>query len=216
MRSACRPTTCASAAWRASCCGWAADRASSKRSAPSRATKTAAKPRRFPRPCPAFRSPTACRKCAGVMNDLAIIRSMTSKEGSHPRASFLLHHGYLPMGGVKFPDARLAGGPSNRQARNSICRASCGLAAAAPMLAAAGFLGVDLRSVRAAESRSASRKTRSRPRATSATPAGSSCSSSMEANFGAVEGADIVADHQKLHSQVVRDDSQPADGRRST
>ena len=37
------------------------------------------------------------------MNDLAIIRSMTSKEGSHPRASFLLHHGYLPMGGVKFP-----------------------------------------------------------------------------------------------------------------
>ena len=42
-------------------------------------------------------------KCARVMNDIAIIRSMTSKEGSHPRATFLLHHGYLPMGGVKFP-----------------------------------------------------------------------------------------------------------------
>src|SRR5688500_15765253 len=40
---------------------------------------------------------------ARIMDDLAIIRSMTSKEGSHPRASFLLHHGYLPMGGVKFP-----------------------------------------------------------------------------------------------------------------
>src|SRR5437762_1867470 len=40
---------------------------------------------------------------AAAMNDLAIIRSMTSKEGSHPRATFLLHHGYLPMGGVKFP-----------------------------------------------------------------------------------------------------------------
>src|SRR3954466_7754614 len=42
-------------------------------------------------------------KCAAAMNDIAIIRSMTSKEGSHPRATFLLHHGYLPMGGVKFP-----------------------------------------------------------------------------------------------------------------
>ena len=42
-------------------------------------------------------------KCAGAMKDLAIVRSMTSKEGSHPRATFLLHHGYLPMGGVKFP-----------------------------------------------------------------------------------------------------------------
>ena len=42
-------------------------------------------------------------KCAAAMDDLAIMRSMTSKEGSHPRATFLLHHGYLPMGGVKFP-----------------------------------------------------------------------------------------------------------------
>ena len=30
------------------------------------------------------------------MNDLCLIRSMNSKEGSHPRATFLLHTGYLP------------------------------------------------------------------------------------------------------------------------
>src|SRR4051812_11999721 len=42
-------------------------------------------------------------KCAAAMKEIAVIRSMTSKEGSHPRATFLLHHGYLPMGGVKFP-----------------------------------------------------------------------------------------------------------------
>ena len=41
--------------------------------------------------------------CAKIMDELAIIRSMTSKEGNHQRATFLLHHGYLPMGGVKFP-----------------------------------------------------------------------------------------------------------------
>ncbi len=34
---------------------------------------------------------------------LAIIRSMTSKEGSHPRATYLLHTGYLPIASVKFP-----------------------------------------------------------------------------------------------------------------
>lgn len=42
-------------------------------------------------------------KCANIMDDMAIIRSMTSKEGNHQRATYLLHHGYLPMGGVKFP-----------------------------------------------------------------------------------------------------------------
>ena len=40
---------------------------------------------------------------ARAMRDLAIIRSMTSKEGNHARASFLLHHGYLPTANVKYP-----------------------------------------------------------------------------------------------------------------
>jgi uncharacterized protein (DUF1501 family) len=42
--------------------------------------------------------------CAQVMDDLAIVRSLTSKEGNHQRATYLLHHGYLPMGGVQFPN----------------------------------------------------------------------------------------------------------------
>ncbi len=41
--------------------------------------------------------------CAKVMDKMAIVRSMTSKEGNHQRATYLLHHGYLPMGSVKFP-----------------------------------------------------------------------------------------------------------------
>lgn len=40
---------------------------------------------------------------AKVMQHAAIIRSMTSKEGSHPRATHLLHTGYLPNASVKFP-----------------------------------------------------------------------------------------------------------------
>jgi uncharacterized protein (DUF1501 family) len=41
--------------------------------------------------------------CAKVMDQLAVIRSMTSKEGNHQRATYMLHHGHLPMGGVQFP-----------------------------------------------------------------------------------------------------------------
>jgi uncharacterized protein (DUF1501 family) len=40
---------------------------------------------------------------AKVMDHAAIIRSMTSREGSHPRATFLLHTGYLPTAAVKYP-----------------------------------------------------------------------------------------------------------------
>jgi uncharacterized protein (DUF1501 family) len=42
-------------------------------------------------------------KLAQQMNDLAIIRSVTSKEGSHPRAQQFLHTGYLPNPSVRYP-----------------------------------------------------------------------------------------------------------------
>jgi hypothetical protein len=40
---------------------------------------------------------------AKQMQDICLIRSMTSKEGSHPRASYLMHTGYLPTATVKYP-----------------------------------------------------------------------------------------------------------------
>jgi hypothetical protein len=42
-------------------------------------------------------------RTAQVMEDVAIIRSMTNREGSHPRASYQLHTGYIPSGSVKHP-----------------------------------------------------------------------------------------------------------------
>jgi hypothetical protein len=42
-------------------------------------------------------------KTAAVMDELAIIRSMTNKEGSHPRATYQMHTGYIPSGSVKHP-----------------------------------------------------------------------------------------------------------------
>jgi hypothetical protein len=43
------------------------------------------------------------KNVAGVMKDVALIRSMTNKEGAHPRAQYQLHTGYLPSGNVKYP-----------------------------------------------------------------------------------------------------------------
>lgn len=135
-------------------------------------------------------------KCAGVMDQLAIIRSMTSKEGSHPRASFLLHHGYLPMGGVKFPTlgsnvAHQIGDPKfvlPSFVRIGGRRADSG---------GAGFLGVDYDPLvvqnadRSPENTvPATRDVRYARRL--------ELLDKLEANFGAVEGADIVADHRKL------------------
>ena len=42
-------------------------------------------------------------RLAGVMDDVAIIRSMTNKEGNHQRATYQLHTGYSPSGTVKHP-----------------------------------------------------------------------------------------------------------------
>ncbi|HEV3205268.1 MAG TPA: DUF1501 domain-containing protein, partial [Gemmataceae bacterium] len=42
-------------------------------------------------------------RVANLTSDLAIIRSMTSTEGNHGRATYLLHTGYSPSGGIVHP-----------------------------------------------------------------------------------------------------------------
>ena len=37
------------------------------------------------------------------MRDIALIRSLTSREGEHQRATYQMHTGYIPVGGVRFP-----------------------------------------------------------------------------------------------------------------
>src|SRR5436190_18493915 len=136
-------------------------------------------------------------KCAAAMNDIAIIRSMTSKEGSHPRATFLLHHGYLPMGGVKFPTlgshvAQQIGTPGfDIPSFVRIGGRNAGDAGNG------GFLGVDYDpfvlqnpEAKAENTQPATRDDRYDRRL--------GMLKEVEANFGAVDGADLVRDHQKL------------------
>jgi hypothetical protein len=43
-------------------------------------------------------------RVAKVMKDIALIRSMSNKEGNHQRATYQLHTGYAPSGTVKHPN----------------------------------------------------------------------------------------------------------------
>jgi hypothetical protein len=56
-------------------------------------------------------------KTALMMDDIAVIRSMTGVENDHPRATFHLHTGYLPGEGVKFPTFGAVAAAELRQAR---------------------------------------------------------------------------------------------------
>ncbi|MCA9105736.1 MAG: DUF1501 domain-containing protein [Planctomycetales bacterium] len=40
---------------------------------------------------------------AQSMDKIALLRSMTGKEGSHPRASYQMHTGYIPTASVRYP-----------------------------------------------------------------------------------------------------------------
>ena len=133
---------------------------------------------------------------AGVMDEVALIRSMTSKEGSHPRAQYLMHHGYLPMGGVKFPTLG-----SNVAER--IGDAACELPSFVRIggrgrtAGNAGFLGVDFDPLVLDNPEAPPRNARphsSRERYDRRL----GLLGRLESDFGAVEGADVVADHRRL------------------
>ncbi len=52
---------------------------------------------------PGIRIANGWEKTAQVMDDIALIRSMTNKEGNHQRATYQIHTGYVPSGSVKHP-----------------------------------------------------------------------------------------------------------------
>ena len=55
---------------------------------------------------------------------MAVVRSMTTKEGDHGRGTYLLRTGYLPRRADPVPDARLAGLQGARRRRGRTCRTS--------------------------------------------------------------------------------------------
>ena len=52
---------------------------------------------------PGVRIASGWEQTASVMQEIALIRSMTNKEGNHQRATYQMHTGYIPSGSVKHP-----------------------------------------------------------------------------------------------------------------
>ena len=52
---------------------------------------------------PGIRIAEGWTNVAAQMRDIAIIRSMNNREGEHQRATYQMHTGYIPAGGVSFP-----------------------------------------------------------------------------------------------------------------
>ena len=134
--------------------------------------------------------------CAKVMNDIALIRSVTSKEGNHQRATYFLHHGYLPTGGVKFPTlganvAQQIGDAAN-QLPNFVQ-----IGGRLPNSGGGGLLGIDYDPLVL--------QSATRPPANTAPSAQTvryerrlRLLESLEGGFAAAGGAQIVADQHKL------------------
>ncbi len=70
---------------------------------PKPGTETQGPTKAIPTAAPGIAVAEHWTKVAGVTKDLAVIRSMTSKEGNHGRATYLLHTGYSPSGGIVHP-----------------------------------------------------------------------------------------------------------------
>lgn len=57
---------------------------------------------------PGIQIATGWEQTALQMQDIALIRSMTNKEGNHQRAQYQMHTGYIPSGSVKHPSLEAA------------------------------------------------------------------------------------------------------------
>jgi hypothetical protein len=70
---------------------------------PKPGAETQGPTRAIPTAVPGIQVAEHWKHVAGVTKELAIVRSMTSKEGNHGRATYLLHTGYAPSGGIVHP-----------------------------------------------------------------------------------------------------------------
>ena len=145
------------------------------------------------------------------MNDLAIIRSMTSKEGNHQRATYLLHHGYLPMASVKHPTLGANVADQIGDAASEL-PSFVQIGGRLPNSGGGGLLGIDYDPLILQSATRPPQNTTPVGRAATATPAGCGCSSRCKATSPPTGGAQVVADQQKLVQRADRHDPQPEDG----
>lgn len=141
-------------------------------------------------------------KLARQVHELALIRSVTSKEGNHPRAQQLLHTGYLPNPTVKYPTLGALVTQALAQEDTEL-PAFCRIAGRFRTAGGGGILGVgyDPFEIKNPEKSPAyTRPAKGADRFNRRLD----LLDKLEADYGAADGATVVADHQQLYDKSAR------------
>ena len=97
-----RPT-CGSNRWRASCSGCRGGPSQLETFDPKPGTEHGGETKAIATSVPSISIAEGWNQTARVMNEIALVRSMTNKEGNHQRATYQLHTGYVPSATIKHP-----------------------------------------------------------------------------------------------------------------
>lgn len=146
-------------------------------------------------------------KTAAAMRDLCLIRSLTGKEGQHPRATYLMHTGYLPSPAVKYPTlgsivAKEIGLPQSDLP--SFVRIGGGAGAGGlSAMGGAGLLGVDYDPLTLAAAGRPPENT-SLPTTAARFQRRLKLLARLQADYAQSGGQDVVRDQEKIYAQAAR------------
>ena len=165
---------------------------------PKPGTETGGPTRAINTAVPGIRIAEGWTATAKAMGEIALIRSMTNKEGQHQRATYQLHTGYLPTGTVKHPNLGCS-------IAKEIAPADTDLPAVVSVgtTEGAGFLGVDYEPFVVQDPGTMPRNVTP----TVQTPRFSrrlELTGKLDAEFAATGASDTVRDHQQLYGKTSR------------
>lgn len=146
-------------------------------------------------------------KTAAAMRDLCLIRSLTGKEGQHPRATYLMHTGYLPSPAVKYPTlgsivAKEIGPPASDLPSFVRIGGNFG-AGGASALGGGGLLGVDYDPLTLVAAGRPPENT-SLPTTAARFQRRLKLLDRLQADYAQSGGQDVVRDQQKMYAQAAR------------
>jgi hypothetical protein len=146
-------------------------------------------------------------KTAAAMRDVCLIRSLTGKEGQHPRATYLMHTGYLPSPAVKYPTlgsiVAKEIGPPQSDLPSFVRIGGGGGAGGLSAMGGAGLLGVDYDPLTLAAAGRPPENT-SLPTTAARFQRRLQLLQRLQADYAQSGGQDVVRDQQKVYAQAAR------------
>jgi hypothetical protein len=137
---------------------------------------------------------------AKVMKEIALVRSMTNKEGNHQRASYQLHTGYVPTATLKHPHIGCSIASELGESKVDLPHV---VSIGGPTVGA-GFLGASLEPFLVQSADRPPDNTQPRVAADRFRRRMTLLSHLETAGFGQAGGSDRVKDHRALYAQTAR------------